>query len=102
MTLKWSKKEEIKTRTNSKAYDNEHSDNNKQCSCQRKTNPQTTSNIEKQKNALQLQISILKNKRVNRLKQKTFNVDKHRTITFTNERLAKTIQKNNKIQKQKS
>ena len=63
---------------------------------------QTTSNIEKQKNALQLQISILKNKRVNRLKQKTFNVDKHRTITFTNERLAKTIQKNNKIQKQKS
>ena len=44
---------------------------------------QTTSNIEKQKNALQLQISILKNKRVNRLKQKTFNVDKHRTITFT-------------------
>jgi len=38
MTLKWSKKEEIKTRTNSKAYDNEHSDNNKQCSCQRKTN----------------------------------------------------------------
>lgn len=52
---------------------------------------QTTSNIEKQKNALQLQISILKNKRVNRLKQKTFNVDKHRTITFTNERLAKTI-----------